>query len=160
VHKRGPYRTHQLKEIRRLDGNDRRCPNSLREIFNHIRETAENGEPANHLAYLNRLNEAWKGPRFGVETLTDAIFKSTEDGKRTLAFYQMQAYALEAGVPLALILLLSRLWAETRDGDKTLALRTLAAVHEAIAFCDGELRSTGRVDVRGTIDAYTRTAPT
>jgi hypothetical protein len=153
--KRGRYKTHRRKHITRLEGDQRRCPNALREIFNHIRETANAGKPASHVSYAENLNAAWDGPRYGIEKITESIFEATEDGNHAVEYYHMEAYAREIGVPSSLILLFSRLQADlTQNPSSSTALKVLKSLRAAIIYCESEVDRSGTFDLRAAVSVY------
>lgn len=153
--KRGVYRARRKKTIRRLEGTRRRVPNSLREIFNAIRETADNGEPTNHAQFLSLLQASWTTPDYGVTELKPSIFRTTEDGRHPLYYYQIEAYARQLGVPSALILALSRAQAELgEDPQGRSALSIISGLRAALANCESSIRETGELDLRDAIDAF------
>lgn len=172
-HKRGHYKKRQPKPIRRLDGDQKHCPNSLREILNHIRETADEGGILSHVLYTQALDKAWDGPRYGIHTITDSIFQATEDGTHTVEYYHLEAYARELGVPSGLLLLLSRLHADNRgredtgtasgksrrtdaekEADRREALSVIHGVRAALDQCEIGLLETGKLDVRGAVAQF------
>lgn len=93
-----------------LDEEKKRSPNSLRRVFNAIRQVYPGG-PFKHPAFLKRLDSAWKrdGCRYRVPEVTGQVFRAAEDGSAPLMYWHMESYANLLGVPSAAFLLISRL---------------------------------------------------
>lgn len=107
-----------------------------------------------HRQYVRLLNSAWAGPRYGLENVTGTIFKTTEDGKHTLKYEYLEAYARETNVPSAMILLLSRIRSELSPVAKPdRAYAVLRGMRAAIVALEEQV-SANDLDVRACICAY------
>lgn len=141
--------------IERHAPDRKKLPFSLRELFNHLRETADGGGPVSHVEYAEHLNEAWLGPRYGVDRITTSIFDTTEDGENNLTYWMIEAYARQLRVPSALLLLVSRIGAElaSPDDGPRKAAEILIRMRKAIDALEAHV-TTSPTDGRSIFQSY------
>lgn len=154
----GKNKKYARKEIKRIDGSERKSPNSLREILNHIRETEDcDGGVLSHTLFLEKLNASWGARRYGIGPINKSVYERTEDGNHALGYRDIEMYARQTGVPGALLLLLSRVRAELSPVENIdRAVAVLVGIEAAAAAIRAQLQG-GRaddLDVRAAIAAY------
>lgn len=150
-------RKHAPKRVRLRSGKDKKSPNSIREVLNSIREcSGPNGGIATHQSFVEMLDAAWRGPRYGIHSVTRSVFERTEDGTHNLSYAHLEMYARVCGAPVALLLLVSRINAELRSADAERAREVLngmrAAINEAERYLDG--KTLDRSQVSKVLSSY------
>lgn len=125
------YKKRTPTVIRRIEGSEKRAPNSIREILVHIRERFYPGDDlTSQLQFLDSLAQTWGPKRYGVTAPTRAIFRTTEHGQNGISYAHLEMYARALNVPVALLLILSRVRSELyspTDGIDPIAEETKVA---------------------------------
>lgn len=166
----------------RNSDEEKGSPNSLRRLFNAIRQTADNGSPLAHPEFRESLDSAWRAAgkdgkgRYGQDGVGPVFWRATEDGAKgkkivLLPYWVIEAYAHllsepECPMPAGVLLIISRLTAHMRhandpaeskysssdDPDRIMA--GMISVFEAFKKdVSGKPMITDE-DLRGLIDAY------
>ena len=114
---------------------DRLCPNSLRFVLTACRTGyAGKARGVNKAFFHTLLNLRWPGARLSKVSIPYSIYEATEATPEQghLYYYHIEAYARALKVPAALLLLISRVYAENREGGAEPALDVLDRMEGAI----------------------------
>jgi hypothetical protein len=172
-----PVRRNQPKQEarpKRQPAGSKGSPDSLRRVFNAIRNTQGiDGHPLSRPAFRDFLDSKWckRGARYGISTIDELYYRAAEIGAKDkkpypLNYPLMEAYANALSVPLAAILFVSRLTAlkkhiddseEPKTSDPISPEQIVAGMRALCDYYDEILKDKSNIDnkdIRHFLDAF------